>query len=115
MKTIELATVLPADPAVVWDHVLQPHLMCFVAKGVQTFQPIEPRTFPERWSAGRYRMRKLLFGVVPIGLQDIGIEFLPDRGHIHRMRENGHGWLIPTWDQCRRCSAAFGLDPELGC
>lgn len=98
MKTIELTTVLPADPAVVWDHVLQPRLMCFVAKGMLTFQPIEPNEFPERWSASRFKVRKLLFGVLPIGWQEISIEFLPDQGRMHRMRENGRGWLIPTWD-----------------
>ncbi len=98
MKTIELATVLPAGTAVVWDHVLQPRLLCFVARGMLTFQPIEPCEFPERWSAGRFWVRKLLFGLLPIGWQDISIEFLPDQGRKHRMRENGRGWLIPTWD-----------------
>ena len=98
MKTLELATVLPAETAVVWDHALQPRLMCFVAKGMLMFQPVEPSEFPERWSAGRFRVRKLLFGLLPIGWQDISIEFLPDQGRMHRMRENGRGWLIPTWD-----------------
>lgn len=98
MKTIEMKTVLPAETAVVWDHVLQPRLMCFVAKGMLTFQPIEPKEFPERWSAGRFRVRKRLYGLLPIGWQEISIEFLPDQGRMQRMRENGRGWLIPTWD-----------------
>ena len=89
MKTIEMKTVLPAETAVVWDHVLQPRLMCFVAKGMLTFQPIEPKEFPERWSAGRFRVRKRLYGLLPIGWQEISIEFLPDQGRMQRMRENG--------------------------
>jgi hypothetical protein len=108
MKTIELTTVLPAETAVVWDHVLQPRLMCFVAKGMLAFQPIEPKEFPERWSAGRFRVRKRLFGLLPIGWQEISIEFLPDQGQMHRMRENGRGWLIPTWDHTIEVSPIEG-------
>lgn len=98
MKTIELEIVLPAETAIVWDHILQPRLLCFVAKGILTFQPIDPDVFPERWSVGRYRVQKHLFGVIPIGWQDIGFELLPDQGQVHRVRDNGRGWLIPTWD-----------------
>lgn len=98
MKTVELETILPAETAVVWDHVLQPRMLQFVSKGRVTFRPIDPDRFPERWSDGRYRVQKYLMGFLPIGWQDIGVELLPDQGEMHRMRDNGRGWLIPVWD-----------------
>ncbi len=98
MKTIELETFLPAEAAIVWDHVLRPRLLRFVAKGMLTFQPVDPDMFPERWSDGQYRVQKYFMGLLPIGWQDIGIELLPDQGHMHRIRDNGRGWLIPIWD-----------------
>lgn len=108
MKTIELVTVLPADTAIVWDHVLQPRLLHFVSKGMLTFQPVDPDVFPERWSIGQYRVRKYLWGVLPIGWQVIGIEFLPDQGRMHRMRDNGRGWLIQIWDHTMEVEPAGG-------
>lgn len=98
MKMLELETFLPAETAMVWDHILQSRLLRFVAKGMPTFQPIDPDIIPERWSVGHYRVQKYLFGIIPIGWQDIGFELLPDQGQVHRIRDNGRGWLIPTWD-----------------
>lgn len=98
MKTIELETFLPPETAIVWDHILQPRLLNFVAKGMLTFKPVDPAIFPERWSVGQYKVQKYLVGLLPIGWQDIGIEFLPDQGETISMRDNGRGWLIPMWD-----------------
>lgn len=108
MKTIELETFLPAETAIVWDHILQPRLLSFVAKGMLTFKPIDPEIFPERWSVGQYRVQKYLVGLLPIGWQDIGIEFLPDQGRIQRIRDNGRGWLIGTWDHIIEVEPADG-------
>lgn len=98
MKTIELATFLPADTAIVWEHIHQTRVWIFVSKGFLTFVPIDPGSFPMRWSCGRYRVQKYLFGMLPIGWQEIGIEFPPDQGLKHRMRDNGRGWMIPVWE-----------------
>lgn len=98
MKAIDLETFLPADTEIVWDHILQPRLLCFVARGMLAFHPIDPATFPERWSDGQYRVRKSLWGVLPLGWQVIGIETLQGQGKTHRLRDNGRAWLIPIWD-----------------
>ncbi|MCK8462831.1 hypothetical protein MUY35_03090 [Aliiroseovarius sp. S1339] len=108
MQTIELEVFLPADTAIVWDHILQPRLFCFVAKGVLTFKPVNPSAFPERWSAGQYRVRKYLWGLLPMGWQVIDIEFLPDQGRPHRLRDNGRGWMVPTWDHTMIVEPAQG-------
>ena len=108
MKTIELETFLPVDTSVVWDHVLQPRLLNFVARGMLTFHPVDPVLFPERWSVGEYRVRKYLWGWLPLGWQVIDIEFLPDQGQTRRLRDNGRGWLIPTWDHMIEVAPADG-------
>ena len=108
MKTIELETFLPADTATVWDHVLQPRLLCFVAKGMLTLQPVDPDAFPQRWSVGQYKVRKYLWGLLPIGWQIIGIEIMPDRGQVRRLHDNGGGWLLPTWDHTMQVEPVDG-------
>ncbi len=98
MQAFELEVFLPADTALVFDHIHRTRLWFFVSEGFMTFVPINPDKFPERWASGRYRVRKYLFGVLPIGWQDICIELLPNQGQTHRLRDNGCGWLVPTWD-----------------
>ena len=98
MTTIELETFLPAETAIVWDHILQSRLLCYVAKGMLTFRPVDPSVFPERWINGQYRVQKYLWGFLPIGWQIINVALVTDRGQIHRLRDNGSGWLVPIWD-----------------
>lgn len=96
------------EAAVLFDHMHRPQLFVFVSKGIVTFVPIDPNGYPERWSAGRYRVKKYLFGVVPMGWQEIGIETLPDQDQMHRLRDDGRGWLIPTWDHMIEIEPAAG-------
>lgn len=98
MQTLELEVFLPVDTALVWDQIHRTRLWVYVSEGLISFVPINPDRFPERWTSDRYRVRKYLFGVLPIGWQDISIELLPDQGPTHRLRDNGCGWLIPRWD-----------------
>lgn len=98
MKTIELETYLDAPPDIVWDHVLQPKLLHFLADGMITFKPINPAEFPERWTNGRYKVRMYWRGWLPIGWQVIGIEHFPDKAPLKRMRDNGYGRGIRKWD-----------------
>ncbi len=73
-------------------------LLQHVARPVLHFRPIEPDTFPEEWTEGRYKASLWLLGVLPVGWQAIKIEPQPMRGDVWSIRDNGHGAMIRTWD-----------------
>jgi hypothetical protein len=63
-----------------------------------TFYPEAPG-FPEIWSAGEYRARMKLFGVLPFGNQTIRIEEITGFGSgEYILRDNGFGDSAPRWD-----------------
>ncbi|MEL7042703.1 MAG: hypothetical protein AAGL90_14345 [Pseudomonadota bacterium] len=98
MKTIEISTVLNADPRIVCEHLERSELLRYVTKGVLKFKPIDPPEFPEVWQAGSYKASIYWKGFLPVGWQVIRIETQPMRGETWSLRDNGYGWLIKTWD-----------------
>jgi len=73
-------------------------LLDHVAWPLQAFEPVDPPVLPERWAEGRYLVRLRMLGVLPIGTQWIVIT-TPERGpDRYRVRDNGHGSLVSTWD-----------------
>jgi ligand-binding SRPBCC domain-containing protein len=95
---IELATRLAAPPEQVWLHVRTPRLLMHVASPLVRFVSREPGGFPETWTEGPHRVWMLLFGVLPLGPQTVGIEFPPPPEGGFRVRDNGSGLLARTWD-----------------
>lgn len=81
-----------------WAAVLQPRLLDHVAWPVQTFEPLDPPVLPRVWSDGRYVVRLRLFGLVPLGRQTIGISIVERGPARYRLRDDGHGDLIRSWD-----------------
>jgi len=88
--------------AVALQEVLTPRLLAYVAKPLLVFEPLDPPALPEVWSPGRYHVRMLALGWLPVGSQWIGLE-LPDpapgpgaRGY--DLRDNGASELIRRWD-----------------
>lgn len=97
MRTVELTSFLPTDPAIVWDHVQTPRLLHYVARGMIRFVP-KGGAWPDRWHEGRFQAWMLLFGFIPIGWQSIGIEMPPQEPGRFAVRDNGFGPLIRRWD-----------------
>jgi len=97
MRTINITTHLDAAPDVIRKHVMTPRLLNYVVAGLMKFQPIQPASFPHRWSPGNYRVRMLAFHVIPIGWQNVGIE-LPEEGDDWFVRDKGSGSIARIWD-----------------
>jgi hypothetical protein len=96
-RVVERASTIEAPADWVWDQACRSATLHFVSKGLVRFVPRD-RPFPAVWAPGEYRSLKLLFGFIPIGSQTIRIEFPPDDGPVRRLRDNGDGTLIRTWD-----------------
>lgn len=95
---VTLTSVLDIPASVAWQWVSTPALLTYVAAPLQDFEPIDPQAFPAVWSPGRYLVRLRMFGVVPIGTQWIVIS-VPEAGPArYRLRDDGSGSLVSTWD-----------------
>jgi hypothetical protein len=97
---LKLATHLNCSPAIVWNYVLTPELLHYIAYPLVTFEAVKPSSFPSRWSQGDYLTCLKLLGVIPLGHQTIGIRLDPVRQQENKhyeLLDNGHSKLIPTW------------------
>lgn len=97
-QMVRLTTHIPASPDKIWQELQTSRLLQYVARGLVRFVPAGGKAFPDVWTEGRYKAWLLLFGFFPIGWQVIGLEFPPSDGQHKRLRDNGCGWLIRTWD-----------------
>lgn len=98
MKTVRLSTHLDAHPDQVWNELIKPRLLQFVAHPILQFTPISPEKFPERWAEGDYVLRMRWSGIVPLGEHVIKISMPTESHGIRTARDNGHGTLAKRWD-----------------
>ncbi len=97
MATIEVTTHLKAPPARVRRELQTSRLLRYVNAGLLSFQSEHSSPLPEIWDEGVYRVRLRLFGWLPIGHQQIGIE-KPGAGDKWVVRDNGSGSIARVWD-----------------
>lgn len=93
---VQLRSRLNTDPDWVWNTVKRSDTLHFIARLLIRFSP-EDGAFPEIWSRGDYRATMLLFAILPIGKQTIGIRY-PDGEEGRVLRDDGHGTMIRVWD-----------------
>jgi hypothetical protein len=86
----------PAVAALLFD----PQTMVFLLRPVLTAEPLVPAALPERWEAGHYRVAMRLFGLIPLGWQDIVVGDIVSDPVAGRwgFRDDGAGSLIRRWD-----------------
>ena len=54
---------------------------------------------PDRWAQGRYKVTLRLFGLIPLGRQEIAVSFPPPPSPFtHILQDQGHSALFPSWD-----------------
>ncbi|MEM8726781.1 MAG: hypothetical protein AAGE86_14795 [Pseudomonadota bacterium] len=94
---VELVTYLECSPDEAWERVQTSALLNYIAAPLVRFVPHDG-AFPKQWSVGEYSAGMLLFGLLPIGEQTIGIEFPPADGNRRILRDNGRGTMIRRWD-----------------
>jgi len=89
---------LDCPPADAIRHVRTPRLMAYVAEPWIRFEPVDPPGLPDEWKPGRYLVRMKLFGVVPLGTQEIGIRAVEQRGERLLIHDLGTSALVRVWD-----------------
>ncbi|MFC7227667.1 hypothetical protein N0B31_09660 [Salinirubellus salinus] len=101
-RSLELTTILDAQPERVWAAVRTPALLEHVAAPLFTFDPVDPPAFPETWGEDEYLVAMRLFGVLPLGRQWVRTERLAAREtpgeQFYQLRDDGSGTLASTWD-----------------
>ena len=98
----KMTTLLDAKPERVWKELQRPELLEYVAAPLLVFDPVEPKSFPERWGEDEYRVVMKLFGVIPLGEQIIRTSKVrvedSDGERFYQLRDDGTGQLVPVWD-----------------
>jgi hypothetical protein len=83
-----LKMTLDCDADAAWDAIRSPRVLGDVSSPLLRFDSLEPGGFPERWGEGEHPVRVLAAGIVPMGVQVIGISY-PER--IGSVAANGPG------------------------
>lgn len=79
--------------------VLQPQTMVIISRPVVVFVPVSPLHLPAQWADGQtYRVRILLFGLIPVGWYEIRIRLVRDQKDVFIGKDQGRGLITPTWD-----------------
>lgn len=100
--TIRHTTTLRATPERIWQEVLTPKLLAFVAKPLIHFVPDTPPAFPQHWGNNKHLVKLRVFGFLPFGTQWIVTSIEREdtqRGQqAYTLRDNGYSDMITKWD-----------------
>jgi hypothetical protein len=92
-----IATRLPCSEAELWDRIVEPESLRFVAAPILEFVPVEGSDLPEKWRTGvPYPLRLRFLGVVPLGRHTIELVRVDERARRIESRESG--LLARTWN-----------------
>lgn len=81
-----------------FDALNAPAMMQKVAFPLVIFKAVRPKVFPERWEkGGSYRMKMNLFGVLPLGWQELSIQSQMS-GERAVLTDIGPGFAVKMWD-----------------
>ena len=95
-------TVLSAPKEQVWELLLRPSTLTFVAKGYVSFRGVH--TFPERWSEGvSVDLKPSLFGLLPAGEHIVNFIHIDHDSGVMETVE--HGGIFESWDHTMRVEA----------
>jgi hypothetical protein len=96
-----LSTTLECSPERAWEELSKPSLWLHVSYPLLTFNPLEPRELPDKWSEGSYRVKMKFLGFIPMGAQyivvrDMRIDETPGKRQ-YSFRDEGYGDLASKW------------------
>jgi hypothetical protein len=96
-----ISTVLPATEDQLWQRLVEPGTLQFVAAPMLAFVPLQPEAFRGRWVVGKdYELKLYLFGFIPLGLHRIRLVSLDRAANTIVSRESGT--LAPVWNHVIR-------------
>lgn len=102
MAVVSVQARFATDPERVWGLLQRVDTLLHVAAPLVTFRPVTPAQFPREWRAGTWRVAMRAFGVLPLGRQDVVIEYPAQHpaapAGARLLRDNGTGQLVRRWD-----------------
>lgn len=85
-----ISTTLNADETDLWEKIIQPASLEYVASPLLTFKPIDGSSFENGWVTDRvYKFRIYLFNFIPMGKHIIELKEINRRKNIIRSQEAG--------------------------
>jgi hypothetical protein len=96
---VKIISIFETDLETVWKHLQKPKLLGFIAKPLVEFIYHDEFLHDETWEVGSYPAQLKLFGLIPIGKQNINIEFPYENSEsFMKLRDNGNSKMIKKWD-----------------
>jgi hypothetical protein len=95
---VTIQTRLACAASRAWEEVQKPRLLNYVASPLLKFAPLNASGFPEIWEEGDFFVSMFVFGFLPLGLERIGISTSAGIEGIFRLRDDGGGTLVRSWD-----------------
>ncbi len=96
---VKITSIFETNLETVWKHLQKPKLLDFIAKPLVKFNYPNEFVNDETWKVGSYSVQLKLFGLIPIGKQNINIEFpFENSESFMKLRDNGNSQMINKWD-----------------
>lgn len=93
---VKHTSIFKINQEMLWQQLMKPKSLNYISSPLLTFNYDTPP--PEVWREGKYKTLLKLFGFVPLGVQNIVIEFPPAAKELLILRDNGYGKLVKKWD-----------------
>jgi hypothetical protein len=78
--------------------IARPEVMLYVAKPLMRFKLLTPSSWPAQWAdGGRYRVGIRLFGMIPLGWQEIRTHIVRAEEGLYEFEDRGFGSLTKRW------------------
>jgi hypothetical protein len=78
--------------------IARPQVMLYVAKPLIRFKLLTPTSWPTQWAdGGRYRVSIRLFGIIPLGWQEILTHIVHAEPNLYEFEDRGFGLLTKRW------------------
>jgi hypothetical protein len=102
-------SLLPCSMARLAPELAKPMLLNWVSWPMLHLVAVDPPALPERFGAGRYRMRLMLGVLLPIGQHTLDLQLTPGDGPGLVWHDAGHSTLIKVWDHKVRLQDYYGM------
>lgn len=92
-----ISTQLACTESQLWQYIIKPDSLQFVASPILTFVPIEPGVFDGEWKVGRdYPLKLYFLKVIPLGVHTIHLVKVDKDKNLISSRESG--LLARVWN-----------------
>ena len=102
-------SLLPCSTARLAPELAKPMLLNWISWPMLHLVAVDPPALPERFAAGRYRLRLMLGVLLPIGEHTLDLRLAPGDGPGLVWHDAGHSDLTEVWDHKIRIEDYYGM------